>query len=138
MRAMSSGPRTDRKGGASVTGSNASTPAAKKHVGSSREAIKRHYDLSDEFFQLWLDPLMVYSCALFDGTSDLAEAQLRKLDYHIAAANAADSAHVLDIGCGWGALLNRLVGHAGVKQATGLTLSASQARWARERALPGV
>ena len=114
------------------------SPAGRKHVGASPDAIKRHYDLSDEFFQLWLDPLMVYSCALFDGTSDLAEAQVLKLDHHIAAASAANTARVLDIGCGWGALLNRLVGHAGVKQAVGLTLSSSQAKWDRARALPGV
>ena len=80
-------------------------------MGASSEAIRRHYDLSDEFFQLWLDPEMIYSCALFDGATDLASAQLRK---------------------------NRLVGHAGVKNAVGLTLSPSQANWARGRARPGV
>jgi cyclopropane-fatty-acyl-phospholipid synthase len=107
-------------------------------MGASSEAIRRHYDLSDEFFQLWLDPEMIYSCALFDGTTDLASAQLRKLDHHIEAAGATGAARVLDIGCGWGGLLNRLVGHAGVKNAVGLTLSASQASWARGKARPGV
>jgi cyclopropane-fatty-acyl-phospholipid synthase len=107
-------------------------------MGASSEAIRRHYDLSDEFFQLWLDPEMIYSCALFQGTSDLAAAQLLKLDHHIEAAGAAGAARVLDIGCGWGGLLNRLVGHAGVKHAVGLTLSPSQANWARKRARPGV
>ena len=116
----------------------AGSATAPKAMGASSEAIRRHYDLSDEFFQLWLDPGMVYSCALFDGSSDLAAAQIRKLDHHIAAAGASGAARVLDIGCGWGSLLNRLVGHAGVANAVGLTLSPSQAEWARGRALPGV
>jgi cyclopropane-fatty-acyl-phospholipid synthase len=107
-------------------------------MGASSEAIRRHYDLSDEFFQLWLDPEMTYSCALFDGTTDLAEAQRRKLDHHIEAAGAAGAARVLDIGCGWGGLLRRLVGHAGVRNAVGLTLSPSQASWVRSKALPGI
>lgn len=58
-------------------------------MGASSEAIRRHYDLSDKFFQLWLDLEMIYSCALFQGTSDLAAAQLLKLDHHIDAAGAA-------------------------------------------------
>ncbi len=58
-------------------------------LGASSEAIRRLYDLSDEFFQLWLDPEMIYSCALFQETSDLAAARLLKLDHHIEAAGAA-------------------------------------------------
>ena len=99
----------------------------KPRIGASSEAIRRHYDLNDEFFQLWLDPEMIYSCALFDGTSDLAAAQLLKLDHHIEAAGARGASRVLDFGCGWGRLLNRLVGHAGARNAVGLTLSPSQA-----------
>ncbi len=114
------------------------TTTRKARTGASAEAIRQHYDLSDEFFGLWLDPEMIYSCALFDGTADLAEAQLRKLDHHIAAAAAAGASRVLDIGCGWGGLLNRLVGHAGVKKAVGLTLSPSQANWIRGKARPGI
>jgi cyclopropane-fatty-acyl-phospholipid synthase len=106
--------------------------------GASPEAIGRHYDLSDEFFRLWLGPEMIYSCAMFDEAPDLDAAQRRKLDYHIAAAGAAGAARVLDIGCGWGGLLERLVTRAGVRQAVGLTLSPSQARWIRERPRPGV
>lgn len=106
--------------------------------GASPEAIGRHYDLSDEFFRLWLGPEMIYSCAMFDGASDLEAAQRRKLDHHIAHAGAAGAARVLDIGCGWGGLLERLVAHAGVRQAVGLTLSPSQARWIRQRPRPGI
>jgi len=100
--------------------------------GASAAAIRNHYDLDDDFFGLWLGPERVYSAALYEGDDDLAAAQLRKLDHHIAAANAAGKARVLDIGCGWGAMLRRLTRHAGAKHAVGLTLSASQAAFARE------
>src|SRR6516162_6407429 len=96
-------------------------------AGASPEAIKAHYDLSDEFFGLFIGPDMIYSCALFEGDDDLASAQRRKLDHHIASASAYGANRVLDIGCGWGALLRRLVEHAGVRTAVGLTLSRSQA-----------
>ena len=107
-------------------------------AGASPEAIQAHYDLSDDFFRLWLDPEMVYSAALFEGDDDLAAAQVRKLDHHIDAAGARGAARVLDVGCGWGALLRRLVDHAGVQQAVGLTLSASQAEWVRAHSGPGI
>jgi cyclopropane-fatty-acyl-phospholipid synthase len=104
-------------------------------AGASPEAIRAHYDLSDEFFRLVIGPEMVYSCALFEGDDDLAAAQLRKLDHHIASAGAYGASRVLDIGCGWGALLRRLVEQAGVQTAVGLTLSRSQADWI-QRAAP--
>lgn len=106
--------------------------------GASPAAIQAHYDLSDDFFRLWLDPEMVYSAALFEGEEDLATAQVRKLDHHIDAAKARGAERVLDIGCGWGALLRRLVNTGGVKEAIGLTLSASQAAWIRRTPLPGI
>lgn len=107
-------------------------------LGASPAAIGAHYDLSEDFFRLWIGPELIYSCAMFEGTRDLAEAQRRKLDYHITAAGAAGAARVLDVGCGWGALLNRLIEHAGVSSAVGLTLSPSQAQWVRQIARPGV
>jgi cyclopropane-fatty-acyl-phospholipid synthase len=106
--------------------------------GASAEAIRAHYDVSDDFFRLWLGPDMVYSAALFADGDDLAAAQTRKLDHHIEAAGARGAARVLDVGCGWGALLRRLTTDAGAKQAVGLTLSASQAAHARSLNLPGV
>ncbi|HVY18859.1 MAG TPA: cyclopropane-fatty-acyl-phospholipid synthase family protein [Bauldia sp.] len=109
-----------------------------RQPGASRAAIQAHYDLSEDFFRLWLGPELVYSAALFEGDEDLAAAQMRKLDHHIGAARARGAGRVLDIGCGWGALLRRLVQSAGVREATGLTLSASQARWIRDAAVPGV
>ena len=106
--------------------------------GASREAIQAHYDVSEDFFRLWLGPEMVYSAALFEDGDDLAAAQMRKLDHHIDAAKARGAARVLDVGCGWGAMLRRLVKTAGVKEAVGLTLSASQAAWVRREPIPAI
>jgi cyclopropane-fatty-acyl-phospholipid synthase len=106
--------------------------------GASPAAISAHYDLSEDFFRLLIGPELIYSCAMFEGTDDLASAQIRKLDHHIAAAGAAGAARVLDIGCGWGAMLSRLVDHAGVASAVGLTLSPSQARWIRRNPRPQI
>jgi len=107
-------------------------------VGATAEAIQHHYDLSDDFFGLWLGPERIYSSALYEDGDDLETAQTRKLDHHIAAARAAGKDRILDVGCGWGAMLRRLVSHAGAKSAVGLTLSASQAEWGRAHVPPGV
>lgn len=114
------------------------TTDTNREAGASAEAIQAHYDLSNDFFRLWLGPEMVYSAALFEDGDDLDAAQTRKLDHHIDAAGARNAERVLDVGCGWGALLNRLVTDAGVRHAVGLTLSAAQAGHARSLALPGV
>lgn len=106
--------------------------------GASARAIRAHYDVSDDFFRLWLGPEMVYSAALFAPGDDLDAAQTRKLDHHIDAAGARGAGRVLDVGCGWGALLRRLTTDAGVQQAVGLTLSSSQAAHVRALTLPGV
>jgi len=78
---------------------------------------------------LWLDQTMVYSCALWENGDSLHEAQLRKLDFHLAQARASGKKNLLDIGCGWGALLDRAVTTCKVESATGLTLSQAQADW---------
>lgn len=109
-----------------------------ERTGASPEAIMSHYDMGNDFFRLVLDPEMIYSCALFKGDDDLATAQRHKLDHHIEASGAANTARVLDIGCGWGAMLRRLVNHAGVAHAVGLTLSPAQARWIREGKNPKI
>lgn len=114
------------------------SPTAIRRPGSSPEAIKAHYDLGNEFFRLWIGPSLIYSCALFEGDDDLATAQIRKLDHHIDAAGAAGASSVLEIGCGWGALMHRLVTHWGVKRVVGLTLSPAQAAWIHQNPTPGV
>lgn len=92
------------------------------------DAVRHHYDVGNSFFERWLDPTMTYSCALWDGTDDLETAQIRKLDWHARAMAAAPGQTVLDIGCGWGAMMDRLVRHWRVQRAVGLTLSHEQAR----------
>ena len=115
-------------------------PAAQEAIrGASPEAIQSHYDVGNDFYQLWLDSSMSYSCALWDGENDALEAaQLRKIDYHITQARAANRRRVLDIGCGWGAVLRRLTTVHGVEQAVGLTLSGEQEEWAAANANPRI
>ncbi|MEV6766581.1 cyclopropane-fatty-acyl-phospholipid synthase family protein [Streptomyces sp. NPDC051105] len=107
--------------------------------GASAESIRHHYDVSNDFFALWLDEDLTYTCALWDENNakdTLETAQKRKLDYLIEGAKAPGAGRVLDVGCGWGSLLDRLVNTHGVRHAVGLTLSDSQAEKLREAALP--
>lgn len=106
-------------------------------VGASARAIRSHYDIGNEFFALWLDSEMVYSCALFEEGDTLDAAQMRKLDYHISETNGAGKRAVLDIGCGWGALLRRLAAND-VTTSTGLTLSEAQASKIEDEACAGI
>lgn len=98
-------------------------------AGASQRAIEHHYDVGRDFYQLWLDQRMVYSCALWPGEldDDLEAAQVAKLSWHASAARADGVARVLDIGCGWGALVRYLSEERGVGHVTGLTLSSDQA-----------
>ncbi len=96
------------------------------------QAIQHHYDLSNEFYALFLDPLMVYTCAYYrtpDG--DLAQAQRDKLDLVCRKLRLQPGERFLDIGCGWGSLAIWAAKHYGVK-ALGVTLSREQARYAQE------
>jgi cyclopropane-fatty-acyl-phospholipid synthase len=99
-----------------------------------RQAISFHYDLPPDFFAAWLDRRMVYSCAYFTGEeeSDLDAAQCRKLDYICRKLRLRRGDHLLDVGCGWGALLIHAASHYGA-QALGITLSIRQAEIARQR-----
>ena len=100
---------------------------------SDRKAIEYHYDVSNEFYALWLDPRMVYSCAYFrSGDEDLATAQTQKLDHICRKLMLAPGESMLDVGCGWGALVIHAARHYGVK-ALGVTLSSNQFELANER-----
>jgi cyclopropane-fatty-acyl-phospholipid synthase len=97
------------------------------------EAIRYHYDVSNEFYALWLDARMVYSCAYYrDGGEELAVAQEQKLDHICRKLRLKPGERFLDIGCGWGALVMHAAERYGVK-ATGITLSKNQHAMANER-----
>ncbi|MBM3115660.1 SAM-dependent methyltransferase [Jeongeupia naejangsanensis] len=97
------------------------------------ESIQYHYDVSDEFYRLWLDEQMVYSCAYFErGDETLADAQVKKLDHILTKVMLRPGEQLLDIGCGWGALILRAATQFGA-HATGITLSENQYERARQR-----
>jgi len=97
------------------------------------EAIRYHYDVSNAFYAAWLDPAMVYSCAYFEnGDEDLATAQQKKIDHILRKIDLRPGQLLLDIGCGWGALVLRAAQAFGAR-CVGVTLSENQAALARER-----
>jgi cyclopropane-fatty-acyl-phospholipid synthase len=109
-------------------------PRIKAHSkAENREAIHFHYDVSNEFYALWLDTAMVYSCAYFE-TPDagLDDAQQAKLEHICRKLSLEPDESFLDIGCGWGALVIYAAKHYGVR-AHGVTLSPQQLKVARER-----
>ena len=114
------------------------TSTGQDYAGASTGAIQHHYDLGNDFYRLWLDESLTYSCALWADGDTLEAAQERKLDYMIDGAQAAGAARVLDIGCGWGSLAARLVSLHGVKSVVGLTLSEAQAEHVAATAPGGV
>ena len=108
--------------------------SGQKHsVNRDKQAIQYHYDVSNEFYQLWLDDKMVYSCAYFaDPGESIDAAQSRKLDYICRKLRLQPGERLLDIGCGWGALIIHAAQHYGV-EALGVTLSEKQLALANER-----
>lgn len=101
---------------------------------ANKANIQYHYDLSNEFYTLMLDPEMVYSCAYFtDWNNDLATAQRHKLDMICRKLRLEPGDRFLDVGCGWGALVCHAAQHYGV-HAHGLTLSEEQFTYAKEKA----
>jgi cyclopropane-fatty-acyl-phospholipid synthase len=105
--------------------------------GASAESIQHHYDVSNDFYSMWLDESMTYSCGLWQSDDDcLSAAQTRKIDYLTSLSGAGGRERVLDIGCGWGSVMQRLVAEHGVKHVTGLTLSAAQADYVQDRSDP--
>jgi cyclopropane-fatty-acyl-phospholipid synthase len=110
-------------------------PRGRRHS-AARDArsVRHHYDVSNEFFRLFLGPSMAYSCALFSrGATTLEEAQEQKLELVCTKLGLKAGQRVLDVGCGWGSFALHAAGNHGV-QVVGITLSEPQARLARERA----
>ena len=104
-----------------------------RNKAKEKEAIQYHYDVSNAFYQQWLDDDMSYSCAYFEsGTEDLSLAQQKKIDHILQKIRLQAGDQLLDIGCGWGALLIRAAQKYDVN-CVGITLSENQASLARER-----
>ncbi|MFC7297126.1 class I SAM-dependent methyltransferase [Herminiimonas aquatilis] len=101
--------------------------------GSDQAAIAFHYDVSNLFYKLWLDKEMVYSCAYFESEHDTLErAQEHKLDHICRKLRLKPGERLLDIGCGWGAMVCWAARHYGVR-AHGITLSHKQFEYAQAR-----
>lgn len=101
--------------------------------GSSKEAIRHHYDISNDFYRLFLDERMVYSCGYFtDFANDIDRAQADKLEHICRKLRLKPGERLLDIGCGWGAMLIHAAKHYGVS-GHGVSLSEEQTKLARER-----
>ncbi|MCF3933366.1 class I SAM-dependent methyltransferase [Acuticoccus sp. M5D2P5] len=111
---------------------------------SASEAIEYHYDNDTAFFSLWLDPTLSYSSGRWHDpmtrapiAADLDEAQRRKLAFHLDAARVGPGHSLLDIGCGWGAILKAAISERGAASALGLTLSRDQHTYIEETAPEG-
>jgi cyclopropane-fatty-acyl-phospholipid synthase len=115
--------------------SNVVVAGASTQHGASQRAIQHHYDLDVAFWRLWLDQRLAYSCALWDEAETLEEAQLAKLQWHARQARCRDAARVLDVGCGWGSMLDHLIEEQNVERVVGLTLSPMQREYASRNAL---
>ncbi|MBN1382657.1 MAG: cyclopropane fatty acyl phospholipid synthase [Deltaproteobacteria bacterium] len=92
---------------------------------------RRHYDLGNDLFSSFLDPYLQYSCAFFENTDDLNEAQQKKLDLICRKLNLQAEDHVLDIGCGWGGLARYMTEHYGC-EVTAVNISDEQLAFAQE------
>ena len=108
-------------------------PGAPHSPERDRHVTRFHYNLSNDFFRLWLDQRMIYSCAYFGSPDDsIDHAQERKLDYLCRKLRLRPGQRMLDIGCGWGGLVIHAVKHFGVR-AVGINLSERQIELARAR-----
>lgn len=102
----------------------------KKH---SKSDIQKHYDIGNDFYKLWLDDTMTYSCAYFKHENDsLEQAQLNKVHHILNKLNAQPGGKLLDIGCGWGTLIITAAKEYGLN-ATGITLSEEQVSFITKR-----
>jgi cyclopropane-fatty-acyl-phospholipid synthase len=108
--------------------------APANRLGDARRNARRHYDVGNEFYRLWLDDEMVYTCAYYpEPEIPLNEAQRLKLDLVCRKLRLKPGEHVLEAGCGWGALARYMARHHGVR-VTAFNVSHEQVVYARERA----
>ena len=100
---------------------------------ADKQNISYHYDLGNDFYRLWLDLKMIYSCAYFKNNQDsLEQAQTQKIDLCCSKLDLKPNERLLDIGCGWGSLLIQAVKKYGV-QGVGITLSREQLEYGRQQ-----
>lgn len=109
-------------------------PKQKHTEKQSEEDVQSHYDIGNDFYKLWLDPTMTYSCAYFeDGNeNDLEQAQIAKVHHILNKLNPQKGKTLLDIGCGWGTLMLTAAKEYGLK-VTGVTLSEEQYKLVQKR-----
>ena len=118
---------------------SSSPPLRRLRAGShvlrrARRRAQHHYDLGNDFYRLWLDERLVYTCAYFASPElSLEEAQLAKLDYVCRKLRLRPGERVLEAGCGWGALARHMAARYGV-HVTACNVSQEQVRYAREQA----
>jgi cyclopropane-fatty-acyl-phospholipid synthase len=97
--------------------------------------VQHHYDLGNDFYRLWLDPRMLYTCAYYETPdSTLEQAQLAKMDHVCRKLKLREGMEVIEAGCGWGSLAMHMVEHYGVR-VTAFNNSAEQVKFARERSV---
>jgi cyclopropane-fatty-acyl-phospholipid synthase len=113
--------------------SKAGRPVEGDHsLRNDRDAISFAYDLSNEFYNLWLDERMLYTCAYFNSPDESLEtAQLRKIDFICRKLRLKPGDKFVDFGCGWGALAIHAAKNYGA-QVTGVTLAGEQAKWCEQ------
>jgi cyclopropane-fatty-acyl-phospholipid synthase len=108
--------------------------ARRNTLNGSRRNIHHHYDIGNDFYKLWLDERMLYTCAYFpEPDTSLEEAQLAKMDHVCRKLGLQPGDHVVEAGCGWGALAMHMAKHYGVK-VTAYNISTEQISYARQRA----
>ena len=104
-------------------------------IAGSRRNIQHHYDIGNEFYKMWLDDKMLYTCAYFpEQDASLEEAQLAKMDYVCRKLHLQPGEKVVEAGCGWGALAMHMAKHYGVS-VQAYNISKEQIAYARRRAL---
>jgi cyclopropane-fatty-acyl-phospholipid synthase len=117
------------------------SPVIRRVGGASTEAVRAHYDVSNDFYRLWLGPTMMYSSGRWEAGAErasLEDAVDNKIDTFVRWTGAAGAGRLLDVGCGWGHTLRRAVQRHGVRTAVGLTPSRAQWEHLIAHPAPGV